>query len=147
MADVDWLRKFRAALNAALPGNSQWDLGDDWIKRSLGACPDDLMKQIVEDNRRGGDIHGRASVIPPPKASQQSEATPQDRSGWRDPVPLRSPGGIEHVDRLVDAADLQDRLERVRQLGEAKALVQAEADLKKQHEEELNKKQQKGPGK
>ena len=56
MADVDWLRKFRAALNAALPGNSQWDLGDDWIKRSLGACPDDLMKQIVEDNRRGGDI-------------------------------------------------------------------------------------------
>jgi len=140
------LKDLRAALNE-LSGNDRWASGDAWLQRSQGACDNATMKAIIEDNRRGGDIHGRASVIPPPKASQQSEATPQDRSGWRDPVPLRSPGGIEHVDRLVDAADLQDRLERVRQLGEAKALVQAEADLKKQHEEELNKKQQKGPGK
>ena len=81
--DPDWAKPLRRAINAArLPGamgNSQWDSGDDWTKRSREACPDDLMKQIVEDNRRGGDIHGRASVIPPPKASQQSEATPQDR--------------------------------------------------------------------
>jgi len=137
------LKDLRAALNE-LSGNDRWASGDAWLQRSQGACDNATMKAIIEDNRRGGDIHGRASVIP--KASKQSEE-PQDRSGWRDPVPLRSPGGIEHVDRLVDAADLQDRLERVRQLGEAKALVQAEADLKKQHEEELNKKQQKGPGK
>jgi len=116
MADVDWLRKFRAALNAALPGNSQWDLGDDWIKRSLGACPDDLMKQIVEDNRRGGDIHGRASVIPQPKAQQTAEP-PRSNNGWVEPAKLRPPEGVALVDSLVDAQDRRDAIARAHEMG------------------------------
>ena len=119
MVDANWWREFRAGLNAAFPGamGNRWDSGEDWATRSQGACPDDLMKQIVEDNRRGGDIHGRASVIPQPKATSQQTAEPQDRSGWRDPVPLRSPEGIELVDRLVDMQDKLDAAVRARQLG------------------------------
>jgi hypothetical protein len=144
MADdlADWLREFRAALNAALPGamgNSRWDSGDDWTKRSREACPDDLMKQIVEDNRRGGDIHGRASVIPPPKAQQSEE--PQNRSGWVDPPKIRPPEGIEHVDRLVDMQDKLDAAARARQLGlspeEWSRL--SEADLKARKEQQAKK--------
>ena len=140
--DPDWAKPLRRAINAArLPGamgNSQWDSGDDWTKRSREACPDDLMKQIVEDNRRGGDIHGRASVIP--KASQQT-AEPQDRSGWHDPVPLRSPEGIELVDRLVDQQDRIDAAARARQLGlspEEWARL-SEADLKARKEQQAKK--------
>jgi hypothetical protein len=90
-----------------------YDSGDDWLRRSLKACPNDVMRDIVGDARRG-DIHARAPVIPQ-KTSQTAE--PQDRSGWRDPVPLRSPEGIEHVDRLVDQQDRIDATARARQLG------------------------------
>jgi hypothetical protein len=145
MVDLAWLKSFRDALNAALPRNSQFDSGDPWLQRSLGACPDDLMKQIVEDNRRGGDIHGRASVIPQPKANQTAE--PQDRSGWRDPVPLRSPDGIEIVDRLVDQQDRLDAAARARQLGLSydEWARLSEADLKARKEQQEKKLRDKGP--
>jgi hypothetical protein len=44
------------------------------------------------------------------------------------------------MDRMMDAQDAIDRLQRVRELGEAKALLQAEAEIKQQREAELNKK-------
>jgi hypothetical protein len=55
----------------------------EWQRDLIKTCPDDLMKSIVEDSRRG-DIHGRASVIPPPKATSQQEP-PRSNNGWVDP--------------------------------------------------------------
>jgi hypothetical protein len=114
MVDPELLEDLRRLVNALMsPRNSQWDSGDPWVQRSLGACPDDLMKAIVADNRGGPSTYSS----PLPKASQQSEAMPQNRSGWVDPVPLRSPEGLEHVDRLVDQQDRLDAAARARQLG------------------------------
>jgi hypothetical protein len=96
---------------------NQWDTGgDDWLRRSLKACGNDVMRDIVGDSRRG-DIHARAPMIPTPKAKGQQSEEPQDRSGWRDPVPLRSPEGIELVDRLVDQQDRIDAAARAHQMG------------------------------
>jgi hypothetical protein len=63
-------------------------------------------------------------------------------TGWADSPQIRDwkPPGLREMDAMMDAADLQDRLERVKQLGEAKALLQAEAEIKAQQEAELNKK-------
>jgi hypothetical protein len=106
----------------------QWDSGDDWVRRSRKVVDDQLMRDIVGDARRG-DIHARASVIPQPKASQQTE-TPTDRSGWQEQRPLRPPEGINYIDELCDQADAQDRAQRIRQLVETAALQRAEAELK-----------------
>jgi hypothetical protein len=95
---------------------SQWDSGDDWVRRSRRVCNDDLIRQIVEDSRRGGDIHGRASAIPKQKASQQSEE-PKNRSGWVDPPKIRPPEGVALIDELCSAQDKLDAAARARQLG------------------------------
>ena len=117
MADdlADWLREFRAALNAAFPGNSRWDSGDDWARRSRGVCDDKLMADIVGDSRRG-DIHGRASVIPQPKAQQTAEP-PRSNNGWVEPAKLRPPEGVALVDSLVDAQDRRDAIARAHEMG------------------------------
>jgi hypothetical protein len=130
MIDPELLADLRRLVNTLRSPGNQFDSGDDWAARSQAACPDSLMKQIVEDSRRGGDIHARKSAGPPPKAGQSAE--PQDRSGWRDPLPLRSPDGIEHVDRLVDMQDKLDAAARARQLGlsHAEWARLSEADLK-----------------
>jgi hypothetical protein len=101
------------------------------------------MKAIIEDNRRGGDIHGRASAGPPPKAASQPE--PQNRTGWVDPPKIRPPEGIEHVDRLVDMQDKLDAAARARQLGLSPQewARLSEADLKARKEQQ--EKKQKGP--
>jgi hypothetical protein len=40
----------------------QWDSGDDWLRRSLKACGNDVMADIVNDNR--GDRPTSGSMIP-----------------------------------------------------------------------------------
>jgi hypothetical protein len=60
----------------------QWDQGDDWVRRSRRACPDDVLRSIVEDNLRGGDIHRPSSPIAPAKAKSEE---PQNKSGWVEP--------------------------------------------------------------
>ena len=136
MADDDWLQELqelRRVLNAELPGamgSSRWDSGDDWVRRSREACPDDLMKAIIEDNRRGGDIHGRASVIP--KASQQTAEPPRSQNGWVDPPKIRPPEGVALIDKLVDQQDRRDAIARAHEMGLSYAEWQklSEQDLK-----------------
>ena len=41
-------------------------------------------------------------------------------SGWRDEVPISTPPGIAHIDRLVDAQDEQDRTELARKIAQAR---------------------------
>jgi hypothetical protein len=125
----------------------QWDSGDDWLRRSLGACSNKTMADILNDNR-GPDIHSRASAGPAPKAKGQQSEEPQDRSGWRDPVPLRNPPGIDLIDGMVSAQDERDRLARIREAAEIAALKKAEAEfLKTKAQEEQQPREQKGKGK
>ena len=131
----------------------QYDSGDDWLRRSLKACPNDVMRDIVGDARRG-DIHGRASIIPQPKApakGQQQSEEPQKpyTHGWVEPPKIKPPEGIEHVDRLVDMQDKLDAAQRARQLGlshEEWARL-SEADLKARKEQQEKKLKDKGPQK
>src|SRR6516162_10212119 len=110
------LKDLRSALNAALRGNSRWDSGDDWATRSQGACPDDLMKQIVADNRGGPSTY--SSPLPNPKASQQSEEPQKPYThGWIEPTKLRPPEGVALVDSLVDAQDRRDAIARAHEMG------------------------------
>jgi hypothetical protein len=96
----------------------QWDQGDDWVRRSLKACPNDLMRSIVEDNR--GDVPTYSSPIAKPKGQPSEE--PQNRSGWRDAPQLRQPDGVALVDQLVDQQDLLDFAARAQELAAAMGL-------------------------
>jgi hypothetical protein len=144
MVDANWWREFRAGLNAAFPGamGNRWDSGEDWATRSQGVCDDKLMADIVNDNRGGPSTY--SSPLPKPKATSQQSEEPQDRSGWRDAVPLRSPDGLQHVDRLVDMQDKLDAAARARQLGlsHEEWMRLSEADLKARKEQQ--EKKQKG---
>jgi hypothetical protein len=92
----------------------QFDSGDDWLRRSLKACPNDVMRDIVNDARRG-DIHARASVIP--QKTNQTTEPPRSQNGWVDPPKIRPPEGVALVDQLVDMQDKLDAAARARQLG------------------------------
>jgi hypothetical protein len=147
MIDAELLADLRRLVNTLrLP---------DYMNDLVRNVDTNLVRDIVADNRHpihpAQDPSAKVSVqgagvvktgdVGPQHRPIDTDAT-TDRSGWVEAKSIdswRAPG-LEHIDRLVDAADLQDRLERVRQLGEAKALVQAEAEMAKQ-QAELNKKQ------
>jgi hypothetical protein len=109
----------------------QYDEGPSWLQRSLGACSNKMMADIINDNR--GDRPTSGSMIPsqPSKVvpvgsgkvvtAGESEA-PQDRSGWRDSPQLRQPDGVSLVDQLVDQQDLLDFAARARELAAASGL-------------------------
>jgi hypothetical protein len=46
-------------------------------------------------------------------------------SGWRDATPLGPQPGINHVDRLLNQADVQDRAERIAQAARTEAIRKA----------------------
>ena len=149
MADADWLAELRRVLNAELP---------QYVKDLAEAVPTSVVKDIVNDNRspprpaappsnvsimgagrvQDFDVGPKYRPYVPPKEDDKATT---DRSGWREAPKIDNwkPPGLREMDAMMDAADLQDRLQRVRQLGEARALVQAEAEIKAQ-QEELNKK-------
>jgi hypothetical protein len=105
--DPALLAEIRRALNDTLP---------EYMKDLAANVPTDLVRQIAEDARRG-DIHGRAGMIPQPKATSQQTETPADRSGWRDAPAIKPPEGVALVDKLVDMQDRLDAAARARQLG------------------------------
>jgi len=72
--------------------------------KMLLAVSDRTMADIVADSRRG--ISQSASMLP-----TQASAQTQHRTGYA--APLSTPAGINHVDRLCQAQDLQDRRERL----------------------------------
>jgi hypothetical protein len=116
----------------------QFDSGDDWLRRSLKACPNDVMRDIVEDAFRG-DIHARASVIPKPKANQ-TEERPRSNNGWVEAPPVKASGGSGWAYQTEAERLERDRLEKERRdaqkLADAQGLSHedwarmSEADLK-----------------
>src|SRR5262245_11398028 len=68
----------------------------------VAAVPDRLMADIVADNRRG--LEPRSIIPPEPRPKLQTKG-----SGFVDPIPLRSPPGIEILDRVMDRQDELDK--------------------------------------
>jgi hypothetical protein len=118
----------------------------EWQRDLIKTCPDDLMKSIVADNRSqpssGGSMLPNATVSivgagktvdpvlgpkyrPYVRPAEDDNATPADRSGWKEGTPLRPPPGINYVDALCDQAAAIDRAERIRQLAETAAVQRA----------------------
>jgi hypothetical protein len=77
--------------------------------------PTGTVREIVNDGR----APTLASATTKPTVAPVSA---QNTSGWREATPLGNPPGINHVDRLCEAADAKDRAELIAQ--EAKRLAQ-----------------------
>jgi hypothetical protein len=56
----------------------------------------------------------RISGLPPPSSTSQAEPSAQRPSGWRPLDPVRTPY-VDACDRLMDAQDAKDRMERERE--------------------------------
>jgi hypothetical protein len=69
------------------------------------AMPDRLMRDIVNDQRRG--------VAAPSSLASKPDAPPVEPrpkgSGWQDAAPLAPPPGIALLDRMMDAQDQRDK--------------------------------------
>jgi len=65
------------------------------------AVPDDLMRDIVSDFRRGPS---QSSLVTSPN---DAEAKVRG-TGWQDGKPLGPPSGLDYVDQQVAAQDMRD---------------------------------------
>jgi hypothetical protein len=136
---------------------NQWDMErDDWLRRSRRACPDDVLRDIVADNR--GDFPRSGSMIPnqqpskvvPVGAGKVVDAGPA-ASGWVKPPQVdqwKAPG-IDIIDDMVAQQDRVDRAARIRELSgtehsrrlaEAAAEAEAKAQEPKAHKDRGDKK-------
>jgi hypothetical protein len=74
----------------------------------MEAVPDQFMRSIVADQRRG--VSAPASMASTPGARPEP---PRPGTGWSAPAPLAPPPGVALCDRLMDAADAHDRADRI----------------------------------
>jgi hypothetical protein len=122
MIDPELLADLRRLVNASkLP---------EWQRDLEQAVPTDLVKQIVEDFRRGPPpagptlpsvrVMGAGTVV-------DGDSVPAPTRGWVEAKPLDQwkPDGLEICDALVDQQDAIDRAARVRELAEAAAVQRA----------------------
>jgi hypothetical protein len=65
------------------------------------AVPDNLMRDIVADNRRAS-------------ASGPSTPTPLRGNGWVDAPKISQPPGVALLDKIMDAQDAIDRAELIK---------------------------------
>lgn len=64
------------------------------------------VREIFDDARVTQKLAPLASRAAPRVADE-------NRTGWRDSRPLEAPAGINHVDRLCEAADARDRAQLI----------------------------------
>jgi hypothetical protein len=108
----------------------------EWVKDLRRVVDDKLMADIVNDFRRGpappGGTTATVRVVGAGRVVDGSDVVAGGGTGWVDAPKVNdwTPPGLREMDRMMDAADLQDRLARVKELGEAEALKRAEAELK-----------------
>jgi hypothetical protein len=79
--------------------------------RMARAVPDDVMRGIVRDQRRG--VAQRSGLAAESDAPRQS--VPRVAVGVE--IPLTPPPGVALVDRIAEAFAALDRVERARRLG------------------------------
>jgi hypothetical protein len=85
------------------------------------ACPADTIRDLVSHSTIPGPSTagggGQVSKV------SSNPGIPGSNTGWRDATPLGPPPGINHVDRLLDHADAQDRAERIAQEAQRQAML------------------------
>jgi hypothetical protein len=81
------------------------------IDQMVGYVDDKLMGQIVEDNRKAGGVPSPSGLLPPEREEPKVKG-----SGWAPNIPLSTPPGVEHIDRIADHFAALDRLDMVRQI-------------------------------
>ena len=74
----------------------------EWQQEMVDCVGDDLIQQIVRDNKKSVSLPGAPAESP-------------KGSGWVEEVPLKPPPGVAVLDQLMDEQDRRDRaeLERV----------------------------------
>jgi hypothetical protein len=77
------------------------------------AFPPDLVRDLRADARRPNPVTeaGSAQLTPDRPGRVEIRGT-----GWAEPNPLRQPAGVDICDRIMDAADRQDRADLERRL-------------------------------
>jgi hypothetical protein len=95
--------------------------------RMLKVGPTDVVQDIVRDHV------GRADVTRPSSmASTPERSAPKRGTGWYDPKPLTTPPGVEHIDRMVEAATAKERMQSILEAIDAdEAIKRAAAQRKK----------------
>jgi hypothetical protein len=74
----------------------------------LEAVPDRLMRDIVNDQRRGVSEPSSMATAPGARAPE-----PRGGTGWIDAQPLKPPPGVDILDRMMDAEDAKDRAAQI----------------------------------
>jgi hypothetical protein len=83
------------------------------IAAMVAAIPESVIRGIVADSFKGNPITGSSNPQPTSQV--------QRGSGWAKPIPIESPPGIEHCDRMMDQQDRIDRVELALRLAKAGA--------------------------
>jgi hypothetical protein len=131
MSELEELKKQNAALEERLkkledkeeppPRNQSYSAPRDYtegmsmpalaIREMVNAIPESVMREVRADAKKPNPVTGYTT----PQPTNQVRG-----SGWRDEVPISTPPGIAHIDRLVDAQDEQDRTELARKIAQAR---------------------------
>jgi hypothetical protein len=99
---VDHARQAALAAEARKRGISEATL------EAAKAVPDDVVRSLVSDFRRGPSQPSSIAGAPTVQAKQGS--------GWSEPLPLSNPPGVDLADKLMDQQDRIDRIRRERML-------------------------------
>jgi hypothetical protein len=94
---VNLARALRELKSAPVLGCMPQSAVDDLAK----AVPDALVRDIVNDNRKGPSVPG---WLPPEKPEPRAKG-----SGWLNPEPLTVPSGTKYVDQIANHFDKLDR--------------------------------------
>src|SRR5262245_52434524 len=90
----DWKGPVDYTQGMSMPASAMRDL--------INAVPESVMRGLRADAQKPNPVTGQAAP-----QSQQVERG----SGWREAIPIQSPPGIEHCDRMMDEQDKVDRAE------------------------------------
>ena|SRR5215831_14079349 len=90
------------------------------IDEMTKAVDDKLMRDIVNDNRRGVS---EPRWLPPKAGGAVKRGT-----GWVDPGRLEPPPGVKHVDRIADRFAALNRSETIKKIADALATVRWKSD-------------------
>ena len=81
------------------------------------AIPDSLARDLHADLARGNPVTQSQSLLSQDRVGGRVEIR---GSGWAAPNPITPPPGVEICDRIMDAADAQDRADLARRLARTK---------------------------
>ena len=113
-----------------------------WMKAAIAVAGDDVLRDIVNDNRSpprpaappsNVSIMGAGRVqefdvgpkYRPYKPPPEDDNATTERPGWRDATPLRPPEGLRYIDAMCDEEDRRFRAQRVKEMVEAAAVQRA----------------------